>query len=129
MYLIDHTDRSIRDAVNHRTATYNTGLLSENMSVYKTSCYALRHAVRAAKCRYRERIESHFQLNDSRRMWQGLKTICYSGHKSTAEVTADPQLAKDVMAARLCRSARQETADRAAMIMLSPCRRTRFGGN
>ncbi len=29
--------------------------------------------VRAAKLRYRERIESHFQLNDSRRMWQGLK--------------------------------------------------------
>ncbi len=33
-------------------------------------------------------------------------------------------------AARLCRSARQEAADRAAMlIMLSPCRKTRFGEN
>ncbi len=49
-------DRSIRDAVNHRTAAYNTGLLSGNMSEYKTSCYALRRAVRAAKLRYRERI-------------------------------------------------------------------------
>ncbi len=79
-------DRTIRDAVNHRTAAYNAGLLSGNMSEYKASCYALRWAVRAAKCRYRERIESHFQLNDSRRMWQGLKTICSSGNNSSAEL-------------------------------------------
>ncbi len=78
-------DRSIRDAVNHRTAAYN-----------KTSCYALRRAVRAAKLRYRERIESHFQLNDSRRMWQGLKTICSSGNNSSAEVRADPLLAEEL---------------------------------
>ncbi len=61
-------DRTIRDAVNHRTAAYNAGLSSGNMSEYKASCYALQWAVRAAKLRYRERIESHFQLNDSRRM-------------------------------------------------------------
>ncbi len=58
-------DRTIHDAVNHRTAAYNAGILSGNMSEYKASCYALRRAVRAAKLRYRERIESHFQLNDS----------------------------------------------------------------
>ncbi len=63
------------------------------MSEYKASCYALRRAVRAVKLRYRERIESHFQLNDSRRMWQGLKTICSSGNNSSAEVRADPLLA------------------------------------
>ncbi len=89
-------DRSIRDAVNHRTAAYNAGLLSGNMSEYKASCYALRHAIRAAKRRYRERIESHFQLNDSRRMWQGLKTICSSGNNSSAEVRADPLLAEEL---------------------------------
>ncbi len=33
------------------------------------------------------------------------------------------------MAARLCRSARLEAADRAAMIMYSPCQRMTFGGN
>ncbi len=66
------------------------------MSEYKASCYALRRAVRAAKLRYRERIESHFQLNDSRRMWQGLKTICSSGNKSSAEVRADPLLAEEL---------------------------------
>ncbi len=42
-------DRTIRDVVNPRTAAYNAGLLSGNMSEYKASCYALRHAVRAAK--------------------------------------------------------------------------------
>ncbi len=89
-------DRSIRDAVNNRTAAYNAGLLSGNMSEYKTSCYALRRAIRAAKRRYSERIESHFQLNDSRRMWQGLKTICSSGNKSSAEVRADPLLAEEL---------------------------------
>ncbi len=49
-------DRSIRDAVNHRTAAYNAGLLSGNMSEYKTSCYALRRAIRAAKRRYSMKI-------------------------------------------------------------------------
>ncbi len=58
--------------------------------------YALCRAVRAAKCRYRERIESHFQLNDSRRMWQGLKTICSSGNNSSAEVRTDPLLAEEL---------------------------------
>ncbi len=89
-------DRTIRNAVNHRTAAYNAGILSGNMSEYKTSCYTLRRAVRAAKRRYRERIESHFQLNDSRRMWQGLKTIFFSGNNSSAEVRADPLLAEEL---------------------------------
>ncbi len=89
-------DRTIRDSVNHRTAAYNTGILSGNMSEYKASCYALRQAVRAAKRRYRERIESHFQFNDSRHMWQGLKTICSSGNNSSAEVRADPLLAEEL---------------------------------
>ncbi len=89
-------DRTIRDAVNKRTAAYNAGILSGNMSEYKASCYFLRRAVRAAKLRYRERIESHFQLNDSRRMWQRLRTICAFGNKSSAEVRADPLLADEL---------------------------------
>ncbi len=67
-----------------------------NMSVYKASCYALRQAVSAAKHRYKERIESHFQLNDSRRMWQGLRTICAFGNKSSVEVRADQSLADEL---------------------------------
>ncbi len=66
------------------------------MSEYKTSCYALRRAVRAAKHRFKERIESHFQLNDSRRMWQGLRTICAFGNKSSVEMRADPLLADEL---------------------------------
>ncbi len=66
------------------------------MSEYKTLCYALRRAVRATKHRYKERIESHFQLNDSRRMWQGLRTICAFGNKSSAEVRADPLLSDEL---------------------------------
>ncbi len=90
-------DRTIHDAVNHRTAAYNAVILSGNMSEYKASCYTLRWAVRAAKCRFsRERIESHFQLNDSRCMWQGLKTICSSGNNSSAEVRADLLLAEEL---------------------------------
>ncbi len=45
---------------------------------------------------YRERIESHFQLNDSRCMWQGLRTICAFGNKSSVEVRADPLLADEL---------------------------------
>ncbi len=89
-------DRTIRDAVNKRTAAYNEALLSGNMCEYKAACYALRRAVSPAKHRYKERIESHFQLNDSRCMWQGLRTICAFGNKSSAEVRADPSLADEL---------------------------------
>ncbi len=83
-------DRTIRDAVNKRTA-YNEALLSGNMGGYKGLCSSLRRAVRAAKLRYKERIESHFQLSDSRRMWQGP-----FGNKSSAEVRVDPLLADEL---------------------------------
>ncbi len=36
------------------------------------------------------------ELNDSRRMWQGLRTICAFGNKSSAEVRADPLLADEL---------------------------------
>lgn len=89
-------DKTICAAVNTRTAAYDEALSSGNMSKYKASCYALRRAVRAAKHKYKERIESHFQLNDSRQMWQGLRTICTFGNKSSAEVRADPLLADEL---------------------------------
>ncbi len=83
-------DRTIRAAVHQRTATYNGSLLSGNMSEYRASCYALRRAVRAAKLRYRERIKSHFQLNES---WLSFFSF---GNKSFAEVRADPLLANEL---------------------------------
>ncbi len=89
-------DRTILYAVNQCTATYNASLLSGNMSEYNASCYALRRAVRAVKLRYRERIESQFQLNDSRCMWQRLRTIYSFGNKSSTEVRADALLAGEL---------------------------------
>ncbi len=89
-------DRTIHDAVDHRTATYNAGLLSGNMSEYKALCYALRHAVRGAKLRYKEIIECHLQLSVSRCIWQGLRTICSFAIKYSAEVRAGPLLAEEL---------------------------------
>ncbi len=89
-------DRSIRDAVNKRTAAYNEALLSGNMSVYKASCYALRWAVSAAKHRYKRELSLIFSSMTLDGMWQGLRTICAFGNKSSAEVSADPSLADEL---------------------------------
>ncbi len=77
-------DRSIRDAVNHERV--------QSIVLCSPTCSKSR------KLQYRERIESHFQLNDSRCMWQGLKTICSSRNKfwKKIEVRADPLLAKEL---------------------------------
>ncbi len=53
-------DRTIRDAVNKRTAAYNEALLSGNMSMYKALCYALRRAVSGAKHRYKRELSLIF---------------------------------------------------------------------
>ncbi|GAA6106494.1 uncharacterized protein LOC113067551 [Tachysurus ichikawai] len=92
--------KSLQDEIVEKLCTLSCEKLEE-LCVYlhitkDRSCYALRHAVRDAKHRYREHIESHFQLNDSRRMWQGLRTICALGNKSSAEVRADPLLADEL---------------------------------
>ncbi len=84
-------DRTIRDAVNKHTATYNEALLSGNMCEYKAACYALRRAVSAAKHRYKEIIESHFQLNDSTHV-----AATTFGNKSPAEMRADPSLTDEL---------------------------------
>ncbi len=82
----------LTNALPHTTRLFCLGIWAS----IKQSCYALRRAVSAAKHRYKERIESHFQLNDSRRMWQGLRTICAFGNKSSAVVSADPSLAEEL---------------------------------
>ncbi len=81
----------LTNALPHTTRLFCLGICAS-----KAACYALRRAVGAAKHRYKERIESHFQLNDSRRMWQGLRTICAFGNKSSAVVSADPSLAEEL---------------------------------
>ncbi len=88
--------------------------------------------IRYRQFRYSERIESHFQLNDPRRMWQGLRSIVSFRNKSSAEVRADPLLADELTpstaALNAMAAARQEAAGREERIMWSPCRRTRFEG-
>ena len=63
-------NRTVRSAVKARTAAYNEGLTSGDMSGYKAASYSLRKVVKEAKRRYKGKVESHFQQRDSRRMWQ-----------------------------------------------------------
>ncbi|KAK0154099.1 hypothetical protein N1851_003816 [Merluccius polli] len=53
-------ERSIRDPLNARTPTYNSGL-SGNMSEYKVASYGLRRAVKDAKRKYRDRVETQME--------------------------------------------------------------------
>ncbi len=132
-------DRTIRAAVNQRTAAYNAGLLSGNMSEYKASCYALRRAVRAAKLdteRELSHIFSSMTLDACGRDWRPSVPLEITPPPRWEQIHCWPKsltpstAASNATVARLCRSARQEAADRAAMlIMLSPCRRTRFREN
>ncbi|XP_076745749.1 uncharacterized protein LOC112435595 [Maylandia zebra] len=82
-------DRSIRTAVNARTASYNAGLATGDMSAYKAASYGVRRAVRDAKRRYRERVESRFHQGDTRSMWHGLRTITDYKARDTAPINAD----------------------------------------
>ncbi|XP_076734249.1 uncharacterized protein lrrc38a isoform X1 [Maylandia zebra] len=61
-------DRSIRTAVNARTASYNAGLATGDMSAYK---------------------ESRFHQGDTRSMWHGLRTITDYKARDTAQINAD----------------------------------------
>ncbi|RXN12203.1 hypothetical protein ROHU_010229 [Labeo rohita] len=89
-------DRSIRAAVNARTVTYNSGLVTSDMSAYKAASYGVRRAVRDTKRRYRERLESHFHQGDTRSMWQGLRTITDYKTKDTEMINADSSFANEL---------------------------------
>ncbi len=81
---------------SHSEATLQASLDDVDWDMFRASSSEISEFIRAAKRRYSGKIESHFQLNDSRRMWQGLKTICSSGNNSSAEVRADPLLAEEL---------------------------------
>ncbi|KAK1804253.1 hypothetical protein P4O66_020290 [Electrophorus voltai] len=68
-------DKTIREALNSRTAAYNAGIISGNMDEYKSAAYGVRRAVREAKRRYGRKLETQFQQSGSRSLWQGLRTI------------------------------------------------------
>lgn len=68
-------DRLICVAVSNRTAAYNAGFASGDMSVYKEASYGVQPGVRNAKHWYWESVESHFQPGNTQSMWHGLHTI------------------------------------------------------
>ncbi|KAL1268386.1 hypothetical protein QQF64_033749 [Cirrhinus molitorella] len=89
-------DRSIRAAVNARSATYNSGLSTGDMSGYKVVSYGVRRTVRDAKRQYQERLESQFHQGDTRSMWQGLHTITDYKTKDTEMINADSAFANEL---------------------------------
>ena len=51
------------------------GKVTGNMTEYKQCSYSLRKAIKQAKLRYRDKVESQFNGSDTRGMWQGLQSI------------------------------------------------------
>jgi len=88
-------DGSIHAALNARTAAYNSGLVSGHMEEYKAPSYRLRRAVKEAKKRYRDRVETQMEQHETRRLWQGLWTITHYRGRSPSTVSADTYLADD----------------------------------
>ena len=60
-----------------------------NLDPHKKSRYALRRAIKHAKRQYGIKIESYYTDSDSRRMWQGLKTITDYKGKPRRELPSD----------------------------------------
>ncbi len=131
-------DRTIRAAVNQRTAAYNAIFCQETWASTKHRALLSDGQLELLNSDKGENWVT-FQLNDSRRMWQGLKTICSSGNNSSAEVRADPLLAEELNTffgrfecnggTTLPISASGSSRQSSDVDLLPPCRRTRFGEN
>lgn len=88
-------DGNIRNALRSRSAAYNTGLATGDMTEYNAASYYVRRAVKEAKRRYGRKVESQFQHGGSRCLWQGLRTITdYKTSPST--VNMDASLANEL---------------------------------
>jgi len=87
---------SIRDALNARTAAYNCGLVSGHMDEYKAASYGLWRAVKDAKRRYRDRVESQMEQCDTRHLWQGLRTVTDYQGRSPSTVSAFASIVDDL---------------------------------
>ena len=59
---------------------------------YKKSRYVLQRTIKQAKHPYRTKIESYYTGSDTRRMWQGLKTITDYKGKPSRELPSDTSL-------------------------------------
>ena len=66
------------------------------MAEHKQCSHSLRKAIKQAKCRYRNKVESQLNGSDTRRMWQGLHEITdykkKSSHVTETDITLPDKL-------------------------------------
>ncbi|KAK1802537.1 hypothetical protein P4O66_004191 [Electrophorus voltai] len=89
-------DRTIREALNSRTAAYNAGIISGNMDEYKSAAYGVRRAVREAKRRYGKKLETQFLQSGPRSLWQGLRMITDYRSPPSGLMSANESLANEL---------------------------------
>ncbi|KAK1783932.1 hypothetical protein P4O66_023099, partial [Electrophorus voltai] len=89
-------DKTIREALNSRTAAYNVGIFSGNMDEYKSAAYGVRRPVREAKRHYGRKLETQFQQSGSRSLLQGLRMITDYRSPPTGLMSANESLANEL---------------------------------
>ncbi|KAK1796931.1 hypothetical protein P4O66_000895 [Electrophorus voltai] len=104
-------DKTIREALNSRTAAYNTGIISGNMDKYKSAAYGVWRAVREAKRRYGKKLETQFQQNGSRSLWPGCRTITDYRSPPSGLMSADESLANELNTFFTCFEATSSSAN------------------
>lgn len=60
--------------------------------------YNIKRVINDAKRRYRDRVESQFQLGDSRCLWQELRTVTDFRGKTPAVLSTDSSLSNNLNA-------------------------------
>src|SRR4029434_1499454 len=85
-------DGTVRAALSARTAAYNAGISTGDMMDYKVAAYGLRKTVKAAKCRYKDRVEADFNAGDPASVWKGLHIMTDFKNKPSSVCSYDPSL-------------------------------------
>ena len=88
-------DGTVRAALSARTAAYNAGISTGDMMDYKVAAYGLRKTVKAAKCRYKDRVEADFNAGDPASVWNGLRIMTDFKNKHVLVGSSDPSLADE----------------------------------
>uniref|UniRef100_A0A665UD53 Reverse transcriptase domain-containing protein n=1 Tax=Echeneis naucrates TaxID=173247 RepID=A0A665UD53_ECHNA len=70
----------------------DTAFRSGDPQSYKDARKNLRRGIIKAKRSYQQRIEAHFYSNNSRGMWQGIKTLTGYNNNTTATISSDSTL-------------------------------------
>ena len=83
---------SIRGKLKAQTTAFNHGKKTRNTEKYKQFSYSLHKAIKQAKLRYRDKVESQFNGSDTRPMWQGLQTVTNYKKKTSDVADTDVML-------------------------------------